>query len=148
MKIVILLLVIISILCGCSPLPETYPFKDQNDSIESIELLYHPSPEGDFTLADYVLVRELAFDEIDPFMDALHTIKTKKTTMSPVRDYGVYVVRVTYVDGEIEIFGNYHIEFVESGEYETGVGFYFFVGDKFKELFLEYAGELNHLIKE
>ena len=92
-----------------------------------------------------MLVRQLNPDEIEPFMEALQEIKTKKTSLSPVRDFGVYVVRVTYLSGEKEIFGDYHIEFLESGEKETGVGFYYFVGDTFEELFLTYAGGYDML---
>lgn len=147
MKKFVLLLLIISILSGCSALPKTYPFLNQHDSIESIELLYHPLPEGTFTLKDYMLVRKLDSDEIDSFMDALQKIETKKTSVSPVRDFGVHVVRVTYLTGEKEIFGDYHIEFVESGEEEAGVGFYFFVGDAFETLFVTYAGGQDMLNK-
>ena len=121
------------------------------DFIESIELLYHPLPEGTFTLKDYMFVRQLEPEEVDPFMDALQVLETKKTSVSPVRDFGVYVVRVAYLNGEKEIFGDYHIEHVESGEEETGVGFYFFVGDAFEELFITYAGGqdmLNELWQE
>ena len=130
-----------SLMVGCSRLPATYPFVNQNDAIESVDLLYHPQPNNLLNTKDYLLVRELTLDEIIPFMDALHRLETDKCTSPPPRGYGEYVVRVIYANGDMEIFGNYHIEFVKSGDEEAGVGSYVFNPfTAYEELFLSYSG--------
>lgn len=130
-----------SLLIGCARLPATYPFVNHNEAIERVELLYHPQPNNFLTTKDYMLIRELASDEIIPFMDALHNLETDKCISPPPRGYGEYVVRVIYSNADVEIFGNYHIEFVKSGDAETGIGSYVFNPyTAYEELFLSYSG--------
>ena len=136
----------LSFFVGCSRLPNTYPFVNHDNSIERIELLYHPEPNNIFTTKDYLLIRELDSDENASFMDALRNLKTDKCLTPPPRGYGEYVSRVVYTNGEVEIFGNYHIEFVKKGDEEAGIGSYLFSPfTAYEELFLSYAGGQEYL---
>ena len=145
LRIFVIFLVLSSLL-GCSHLPSTYPFVNQDDSIERIELLYHPEPNNIFTTKDYLLIRELASDEIIPFMKAIYNIGTDKCISPPPRGYGEYVSRVIYTNGDVEIFGNYHIEFVKNGDEEAGIGSYLFSPfTAYEELFLSYSGGQAYL---
>ena len=138
---------LVLLLNGCTPPPETYPFAENQD-IMCVELLYHASPQGTVMLNDFTLIRELEQEEIAPFMDAVRSLETEKCFSSPNRDFGNYVACVTYTDGSREVFGNYHIEFVENGETESGVGRYYFSGNAFVELFNDYAGDYSFLENE
>ena len=143
---IIVLCLVFSMLIGCTCQPDTYPFVNQNDSIICVELLYHPQPSNLYTTKDYLLIRELEKDEIIPFIDSLHELKTDKCITPPPRGYGEYVVRVIYMNGDVEIFGNYHIEFVKNGDEEAGVGLYVFNPYiEYIELFLTYSGSQDFL---
>ena len=88
------------------------------------------------------MIRELEKSEILPFIESVQELKTAKCTSPPPRGYGEYVVRVIYTNGDVEIFGNYHIEFVKNGDEEAGVGSYVFNPfTAYEELFLTYLGE-------
>ena len=141
-----ILLVVVALVAGCTRLPDSYPFVNKNESIERVAFLYHPQPNNLLTTKDYLVVRELTAEETDPFMDALQSLKTDKCITPPPRGYGDYVVRISYSDGSMEIFGNYHIEFVKSGEEEAGIGTYVFSPySAFEELFLAYSGDQDSL---
>lgn len=136
----------LALLIGCSHMPDSYPFAKQNDAIEIVELLYHPQPSNLFTTKDYLLIYELPSDEIIQFMNSIQALDTEMCTTPPPRGYGEYVVRVMYNNGDMEIFGNYHIEFVASGEDEAGIGKYVFNPvSAFEELFKNYGGSQNEL---
>ena len=90
---------------------------------------------------EFELIRFLDTDEISEFMEALYAMPTKRAKPTPNSDYGPYIARVTYENGDTEYYGSQHIEFVESGAKAYAVGYYYFVGDEFEHLFLTYAGE-------
>ena len=72
-------------------------------------------------------------------------LQTKHISTAPHRGWGVYIARVTYQNGDVEYLGSGHIEFVKSGEKPIAQGIYYFPGDAFDKLFLEYAGDFKHL---
>ena len=135
-----IILLIIMLLCSCSRLPNTYPFENKDQEIKSIELLYNPYVNKDEYSTDFVLIRSLEENEFAPFMKDIYSLETDKCITPPVCDFGEYVVFVNYKNGDMEIFASWHIEFVESGNNPTGVGAYYFLGDAFDNLFVEYSG--------
>ena len=97
---------------------------------------------------NFKLIRKLEQEEIHEFMERLYALKTKQAFGSPPCDYGPYIARANYVNGDSEYFGTRHIELVEEGTEAFAVGIYYFSGDSFEKLFLEYAGNLEHLLIE
>ena len=136
----ILICFITLLLYGCSPMPKTYPFENKNELIESIELLYYPWYTDDSKpFMEFETIRTLTDEEIPEFMDKVYALETKKAAPTPPANYGLYIARVNYENGDTEYYGTTHIEFVESGEKASAVGYYYFPGDSFDNLFSEYA---------
>lgn len=132
-------------LVGCSSVPATYQFPNRNEPIESIELLYYPFfDDADEEFMSFEVVRILEPQETEVFMDKLYSLKTKKARFSILCDYGKYIARVNYENGDSEYFGTMHIELVENGSKAYAVGSYYFAGDSFENLFLEYAGDFEY----
>lgn len=146
MKKLVGIVLLFIILGGCSIQPNTYPFEHRNEPILSIELLYYPWIEDETKpFMEFQLIRTLESEEILEFMDALCALETKRARPTPPGNYGLYIARVYYVNGDTEYFGTRHIEFVKAGEEAYAVGYYYFTGDAFEKLFFEYAGDLSHL---
>lgn len=140
---IFLLLIVLS---GCSVQPNSYPFEHRNEPITSVELLYYPWIEDETKpFMDFQLIRTLESEEVPVFMDALYALETKRARPTPPGNYGKYIARVSYENGDSEYFGTRHIEFVKSGEKAYAVGYYYFLGDAFEKLFLEYTGDLSQL---
>ena len=132
------------LLCGCSRMPKTYPFENKDQPIASVELLYYPWYEDESKpFMEFEIIRTLSEDEIPDFMNELYSLETKKATPTPPGNYGAYIARVNYENGDAEYFGTMHIEFVAYGEEPFAVGYYYFPGEEFDKLFFQYAGELK-----
>lgn len=144
MKRILSICLLILLLCGCSRMPKTYPFENKDETIESIELLYYPWYEDKSkTFMEFETIRTLSDAEILKFMNELYSLETKKATPTPPGNYGAYIARVNYENGDSEYFGTMHIEFAANGEKAFAVGYYYFPGEQFDELFFKYAGELS-----
>ena len=130
-----------ALFCGCVS-PAAYSFPNKAEEIETIELLYYPwyknSNRGEF--GEFITVRVLESADIISFMEAIYSIPTDKAGYEPPSNYGEYIARVNYANGDTEYFGSEHIEFVKNGERAYAVGDYYFVGDSFNKLFFEYSG--------
>lgn len=147
MKKTLLIFLFALLLCGCSRMPQTYPFENKTEPIESIELLYYPwYADNTKPFMEFETIRALSDDEIPEFMDKVYALETKKASPTPPGNYGLYIARVNYENGDAEYYGTMHIEFVENGKDAYAVGYYYFTGNSFEELFMEYAGDLSHLI--
>lgn len=140
MKQVIIMILILLILTGCSRIPETYQFTAPIDSIKSIELIQNNNPNGEGTNEEFfVILKSLDKTDSEDFMHAVYEIPTKRVGTPPPWGYGPYFARVTYSNGDIDILGVWNLEFIESGTSPSGVGDYKFADDKFEQLFFEYA---------
>ena len=144
-KVVCVLILVLLILSNCYNLAKDYPFKNKNESIESIELLYHPFAEKMEGKDELLSIRFLDAEEIPQFMDKVYALDTDRALSAPPTGWGVYIARVTYENGDTEYLGSLHIEFVESGKQPVSLGTYYFAGDAFDKVFLEYAGNFDHL---
>ena len=139
MKKVLAICLIVLLLCGCSRIPKNYPFENKNEPIESVELLYYPWYEDrSKPIMEFELMRTLSPDEIPEFMNKLYALETTKA-FPPPSNYGLYVARVNYKNGDSEYFGARTIEFVKSGKDACAIGGYCFTGNGFDMLFFEYA---------
>lgn len=138
-RILPLIIAVIVLLWGCKQQPNAYPFINQDEQIESISLYYFSHPL-EYSGQDFEWIKNLEKAEIVSFMESVRSIKTQYCVTPPPANFGNYIAQVTYNNGELEIFAQWHIEHVDSGDAITGVGAYHFVGTEFEELFLRYAG--------
>ena len=72
-------------------------------------------------------------------MTAVYEIETSFSISPPPRGYGRYIARVTYANGDVEMLGTSHIEYIKSGDEPTGVGAYYFKGELIDQLILKYG---------
>ena len=144
MKKIIYVVLIVCFLVGCTPAPSTYQYPNRNVDIMSVELLLNETELGS-GIDEYNmrLVRSLESDEISAFMNAIYELPTKTVGTPPPWGYGRYLAKVTYTNGDIEIFGILNIEFIPSGHSPTGIGDYYFPDDGFENLYMEYADFLS-----
>lgn len=138
-KITISFLLICLLLCGC--MSNEYSFKSDNVSIVSVELLYNPYAHEGYTGKPFELICVLDQASAESFVDEIRALKTKKQHSPPPSNYGDYIAKVTYDDGDEEWFGSRHIEYVEYGSVQFGVGTYYFDRTAFTEIFLKYCEE-------
>ena len=137
-RILPLVIAIIVLLWGCKQQTNAYPFINQDEQIESISLYYFSSPL-EYSGQDFEWIKDLEKTDFVPFMESVRSIKTQYCITPPPANFGNYIAQVTYNNGELEIFAQWHIEHVDSGDTITGVGAYRFIGTEFEELFLRYA---------
>ena len=138
MKKLVIIVLTFLLLCGCTTMPDEYQFKNANDSIISVELLYNPYFNEGYHEDPFELICILDDISAKEFMDQVITFDTQKCITPPPGNYGFYVARVTYSDGDIELFGTRHIEYVASGDTPSAIGAYVFDGDEFEILIKEY----------
>lgn len=142
MKKYYVIILIVLCLCGCSRMPEAYPFENKDEAIKTIELLYYPwYTDESKPFMEFETIRTLKKEEIHAFMESIYALDTRKSAPTPPGNYGMYIARINYENGDTEYLGSTHIEFVKSGETACAVGYYYFAGDGFERLFLEYAGD-------
>lgn len=133
-----LIFTILLLLSGCQSREYAFPNKDQ--PIEKIELLYNPYAHKGNIGGPMETICILEDEDAVAFLDALCRMETKRSISPPPTGYGNYVAQVLYQNGDIEMFGSWHIEFVPKGTSPTRIGSYRIVDDAFEELFCEYAG--------
>ena len=147
-KLLVLAICLSFLLLACVPNREPYPFENRDEPIAGIELLYYPWIKNENEpFMEFVLIRELSAEEIPVFMEQLYALPSSFVHGSPLGNYGSYIARVSYENGDTEYFASRHIELVKAGEEPYAVGVYSFTGDSFDELFLEYTGDINDLIE-
>ena len=139
MKRVLAFCMMVLLFCSCSS-DRSYPFENRGEPIESIELLYYPwINNSNEEFMQFRLIRELEKDEISAFMDQVYELETACTLGEPFGNYGAYIAKVNYENGDTEYLGTHHIELVKAGDTPGAVGIYFFKTDAFEKLFSEYA---------
>lgn len=134
---IVALIIIILLLSGCKT--REYTFRNQAKQIERVELLYNPYANSIDVGGLMENICTLDGESAVTFWEELYQLDTHYRT-TPGRNYGFYVAQVTYKNGDIEIFGSRHIEFIAKGESPNKVGGYAFKYDDFEELFCKYAG--------
>jgi len=154
MKKSLIVILALLLLVGCIQTPyskpKTYPFENKDEPIKSVELFYYPWIVDETEDPTFLwCIRTLETEEIPGFMEAIYSLPTERIAPTPQRDFGKYIARVNYENGDSEYFGSYHIEFVEKGDWAHGVGYYVFEDrDEFEAVFLEYAGEFEYIKDE
>lgn len=134
------------ILNGCNMKSATYEFTNSMEEIISIELLHNRNEGGVGTDEENIdLIYELNEEEFESFMDDIYDLETARC-YPPFWGYGDYIAKVTYSNGDVEMLGSLHIEFIPSeGVDLAGYGDYFF---KDAEAFIQILEEYCELPDE
>jgi len=143
----VVLYLLICLVCAVVPKLDPYDFPYKDEPIESIDLFYHPWADN-YDNEEYLqfqFIRKLEPDEIPVFMTRLYELPTESPIGDPPSNYGPFIAVVSYENGDAEYYGSWNIEVVEAGTEAWAVGGHCFSGDAFDELFLEYAGSMDHL---
>ena len=107
-RIVGIVISVICILSGCFLISnEPYTFRQEFEQIVSIEIL---KKESD-SISPYTPMHVIK--TINPAMhkeliDALLKIEGSRIGLEPGTGFGVYIIRITYKDGEMEMLGDYN----------------------------------------
>lgn len=141
-KIILSVVFVVIFLAGCSggtPMEPAYSFAHPMENIDSIELLINNNVDAFASDKDaFVLIRKLDDSEVEAFMAEVYEMQTSYCISPPLRGYGQYIAKVTYSNGDVEMLGTEHIEYIRSGDEPTGVGAYYFTGDAIDKLILQY----------
>lgn len=139
-KVLPILLLLSCLLSACPRKPDVYPFPNRSVPVKSIALIQNCNPGGiGIDEEKMVILRTLAPSEFSVFMDGVYALPTKRCGTPPPYGYGEYIAKVTYENGDVEIFGSENIVWIPMGESSYGVGEYFFAGDSFKVMFSQYV---------
>ena len=139
-KVILILFLFLILLPGCISKPDAYPFPNRNIPIQSIDLLHNRNPGGIGTDEDNMdLLLSLGQSEFHNFMDALYSLPTRRCGTPPPYGYGEYIAKVTYENGDVEMYGSLNIVHIPMGETSYGVGDYIFADDSFDSLVSEYV---------
>lgn len=143
-KTVILCLIsLLVLMSGCSRdeiMPSEYVFLHSLEEIDKVELLSNGNPGGyGKDESRFILITQLQEEEIVQFMDEVYALKTSFCISPPPRGYGAYIAKITYSNGDIEMLGTAHIEYIEFGSEPTGVGAYYFTDGALEKLILKYC---------
>ena len=120
-------------------LPDGYDFPNQGIDILSIELFYNENPRNlEEDRFDFLKLLDEA--ESNSFMEQIYNLETSYHH-PPKSAYGGYLARVTYVNGDVEIYGSHSIQRISYGtETHYGYsGFYFRNEEMFLEIFSKYV---------
>ena len=139
-RICLAIMLLLIFLPGCEQVPSTYQFPNRNEEIISIELLSnYVEKTEDGVKYHFVVLQKLDKKEIPEFMDRVYQLETARF-YPPLRNYGKYIARITYANGDIELYGTSHIELVEAGSTMSALGIYYFPDNGMEQLILEFLG--------
>ncbi len=111
MKIILVVYVsLICFLCICAMVinPE-YSYRQSADQIIAIEILKNPEVRTD---APMHVLKTLDPSEFQMVLDGLDSIQAHYKNGDPFYGFGMYVIRITYQNGEIDIIGNYNTGYI------------------------------------
>lgn len=115
-----------------------YRFPHDMESIVSVQIMQCSDAEP-WDPSGYWLLKELNANEIPEFMEKINSLETDSGATPPRYGYGEYVVKITYENGDMEFLGTHCIAFVRPGEWQSGVGEYFYADEEaFLKLIQQY----------
>lgn len=132
---------ILTALCsGCIFQTETtYEFRQDADQINSIEILRKEYDSIDTDTPMYV-VKELESSEYQTVLDGIRMVDGGRNGLDPTTGFGLYVIRITYKNGEMEMIGNYSTGYI-SVDGETHQEHYSFNIEQYYDLISALMGE-------
>lgn len=138
-KFIVITLIITTIFFS-SCKSRVYTFPNKGHQVKEVALLYNPHAHKGNIGGPMETICTLDDESTVAFLEKLYQLDTDRCITPPALGNGFYVAQVVYQNGDIELFGSRHIEFVEKGCEPLRTGAYYFSGDGFEELFCEYAG--------
>lgn len=126
-KVIVFLILLALILCGCSHQPR---LRQPVENIIRIELINN-SAHGN------VIVCALVDNEIEPFMNDLLKLECQKR-LQPIGDFSEQEIRIYYENGDIDIIGSRADGYIEQGKLHIN-GWYYYKEDALREIFDAYA---------
>ena len=139
-KLIVMILIIIILFSSCKMPPTTYSFPHNPDQVVSVILLHNRNSSGEGTdQSNFSVIKELTPEESVLFVDEVYKLDTHRRYGGPYWGYGDYIAKITYDNGDVEMLGSLHIEFIPNGETATGYGAYHFEHGSFVTLLSNYA---------
>lgn len=106
-----------------------YRFPNDMESIVSVQIMQCSDTEP-WDPSGYWLLKELNTNESPEFMEKIYSLETERGGTPPRWSYGEYMAKITYANGDMECLGTHCIAFVPSGEWQSGVGEYYFADEE------------------
>lgn len=95
-------------LIGClSQTEKVYTYRQSADQIESIEVLRKEYDSNGISTPMYVL-RTFAPSEFQTVLEGLSNIPASYRLNPPATGFGLYIIRITYKNGEADFIGDYN----------------------------------------
>ena len=139
-RVVLLLFLISIMISGCFFITEEpYEFRQEFDEIVSIEIL---KKEYDSINADTPMnvIKVIESADHRALIDDLLAAKGSRIGLDPSTGFGMYIIRITYQDGEMEMLGNYNNGYITpDGELREDV--YCFDREQYYAIISKYLGE-------
>ena len=129
-----------AILCGCSmTLDLEYSYRQSADQIVAIEIL---RKEYDSVRTDTPMhvLKEFESSEFQTVLDGLGNVPVTRRLNPPGTGFGLYIIRITYQNGEADLIGNYNTGYITTdGQlYQES---YFFHTEPYYDLISALLGE-------
>lgn len=106
-KLGVIFLLCVFVLAGClQETHEQYEFRQGVDQIQKIEIVKQAEMCLD-AIVPVSVEKEFEPDEFQMVVDAIMELDGGRVALDPPTGFGLYQIRITYADGEIEIIGNY-----------------------------------------
>lgn len=89
------------------------------------------------TKANHIVICEIPQDLHEPFISDLMSLVCYKSSLDPPTDFGWWIIRITYKNGDIDLIGSDNNAYVTSTK--TVYDCYGFHWDEYKSFFSEYV---------
>ena len=139
-RVLIVFILVVCVLSGCWFITEAqYEFRQEFDQIVSIEIL---KKQYDSINVDVPMdvIKTIDPAEHKDVIDALLAAQGSRVGLEPGTGFGVYIFRITYKNGEMEMIGDYNNGYITpNGEVHQGI--YSFDSKQFYEVISRFLGE-------
>ena len=100
---------IVVVLLGCFFFTTNRPYelRQEINQIDKIEILKKEEPLYGYDVAMEIL-KTIDITEHNAFIDGLLKVEGSRIGLDPPSGFGTYIIRITYRNGEIELFSDYN----------------------------------------
>ncbi len=139
MKNLIAMFFVVVLLVGCGASPgETYCFRQEASQIIKIEIGLIEKYDPDMRETP-VILKTLDPAQHQEMIEAILEMRGA-SVLPPGRGVGVYIIQITYADGEVEMLGDYNNAYITPEGKVVQQG-YRFKSDSFYKIISHYLGE-------
>lgn len=90
-----------------------YAFRQSADQITAIEIIRKQYDSISAETPMYVL-KTFEENEYQTVLDGINSVPGGRNGLEPGRGIGLYIIRITYADGEIELLGDYNNGYIST----------------------------------